>query len=803
MTLELKHGDLKRDVFGDVARISEKAGEVSLYMSKYALIGQERAETSLKLGLSIKRRDYNIFVSGPKGAGKTTFASFYAKKTAEGEPIPNDICFVYNFREPKCPVQLNFKPGDGTRFRDDMDELIQVVKKQFCDAFESRVFEDEKAGIMKRYQNARDEVILRMNEEAKSRDFGVKVTNTGIYFMPIVNGEPLSEEQFEALSEEEKRKLNAKSDEIQAQASGVMYEIKEYEALTKKDIDNLEYRTALLAVGKCFSDLFDKYSHMPDVTDYLVLVKEDVLANYGVFLDDETSEEAAAAVQNILPWIARRANDNPLSKYMVNLFVDSSKLLNAPVVISYNPTYANLMGELEFDSEYGSLSTDFMKIKAGLLHQASGGYLILQEEDVLSNGFIWDTLKKVARTGEAVIEPSREFSTGIAISSVKPKPIAVNVKFIIIGSHYVYSVLSEVDADFRKFFKVNAVFGEEMTYNDENLGGILAFIKAFIKQEKMPEFDLGALSVVVGHFVRLSENKDKLTARFNLIQNLLIESGYWAAQENAAAVEKRHVTKALAEAERRNNMYEEKINELIDNNIIMLDTASRKIGQINGLCVISTENHCFGKPAKITATTYVGKAGVINIEKEAEMSGAVHNKGIEVISGYLGQTYAQDFPLSLSCRVCFEQNYGGIDGDSASSTELYAVISSLSGLHISQEIAVTGSVNQRGEIQAIGGVTAKIEGFYDLCEKRGFTGSQGVIIPFQNVADLCLKDEVIESVKDGVFHIYAITHIDEGLEILTGVKAGERNARGTYPAESIHGRVLKKLKSFHEKSLEG
>ena len=436
------------------------------------------------------------------------------------------------------------------------------------------------------------------------------------------------------------------------------------------------------------------------------------------------------------------------------------------------------MGEIEYDSEFGNLTTDFMKIKSGLFHQANGGYLIVQAHDILSAPHAWEALRSVIKTKEINIDTIRELQGSTATPVLKPEPIPIQFKVIMIGSEYFYNVLSEYDEEFDKFFKIRADFDYEMPRTDENILKITQFIKGFVEREKTLEFDVSAICAIIEYSSRSASRQDKLSTRINYLAEILVESYTWAKLENATIITAKHVQEAIYEKEQRMKLYEEKLDEMLDEEVVMIDTQGSEIGQINGLAVLDMGSYAFGTPSRITATTYVGKSGIVNIEKEAHMSGHTHDKGVQIITGFLGQTYAQKFPMSLSCRVCFEQNYNGIDGDSASSTELYCIISSLSELPIRQNLAVTGSVNQKGEIQAIGGVTQKIEGFFKLCKKRGLTGNQGVIIPLSNVKELVLNDEVIDAVKKGVFHIYPIKHIDEGIELLMDYPAGGKDEDG-------------------------
>ncbi len=737
---------------------------------------------------------------GIPGTGRTTFAKQFAKDIAKKEKTPPDLCYIYNFKEPKCPNVLKLPPGMGNELKEQLDELISRLLMELPKVFSGKDFENNKADIVKDYQFHRDRIIKSMTEEAKEQNFGVKTTNSGIYFMPIVDGEVISEEQFDSLSQEEKDEISINSEDIQKRAQEAMREIKEFEKVTRKEVDDFEYGVSLFTVGYHMSPILEKYSEYDEVISYLLDLKEDILENISDFLEQDTSGEEA--IQSMLPWYPKKSQDDVFSKYKVNVVTDNSKQQGAPVIVDFNPTYTNLIGEIEYDNEYGNLTTDFMKIKGGLCHKANGGYLILNAHDLLTNYHGWEVLRRVIVTGEIVTESLREYSTGVVMSSIKPKPVDVSFKVIMIGSAFFYDLLCEYDEDFSKIFKICAEFDYEMPFSETTLAQMSGFIHSYAKQKNMLEFEKDALAEVIEYSIRLASCKNKMTTRFCRIADLLTESNTWATLDAAANVSREHVKKAISEHDYRLNMYEQKLSELIESNVIMIDTKGAKVGQINGLAVLEAGDYVFAKPSKITATTYVGKSGIINIEKEAEMSGSIHDKGVQVLTGYLGQMYAQDFPMSLSCRICFEQTYSGVDGDSASSTELYAILSSLTDTPITQEIAVTGSINQRGEIQPIGGVTYKIEGFFDLCSKRGLTGSQGVIIPAQNVNDLVLKDEVVEAVKKGTFHIYAISHVDEGIEILTGVSAGKKNEKGKYPINSIHGKTLKKLKEFYKKSID-
>lgn len=763
------------------------------------IIGQERVVNAMEFGLKIKMRGYNIYMSGPTGSGKTSYAKTCVSEVAKNEPVPNDWCYVYNYDNPSIPLALCFPVGIGKEFKDDLDELIEFLLVEIPKAFSAEDYEKEKTEIIRNYQIGRDDLVKNMKDRAQELGFGIKIVDSGIYFVPHIDGEAIEESEYESLDENVKQQILGVTDEIQEEVSQTMKELKDLEKNAKQKIEDLEYKIGLFAVGHYISCLKEKYKEFNKVIKYLEDVQEDILENIQEFLEHEDSEEEQ--VSSILPFVIKKNIEDVIVKYRVNLFIDNTNTKGAPIIMDFNPTYSKLIGQIEYDNEFGNLTTDFTKIKPGLCHQANGGYLILQAMDVLSNTQSWEALKRVLKTKEVSIENLRELVGLSSVSSLKPEPIPVEVKVILIGSSYIYNLLYDYDDDFKKLFKIRADFDSEMKNSLENVKMFARFIHSFCKSENIAPFDGGAIASLVEYSSRIAENQEKLTTRVNSIVEILCEASTWAKIDRKDIVTSEDVQKAIIEKEKRCNLYEEKMDEMMKENIIMIDCEGKKVGQINGLAVLDTGDYRFAKPSKITAATYMGQSGIINIEKEAEMSGRIHNKGVHVLEGYLGQTYAQEFPLSLSCSICFEQNYYGIDGDSASSTELYAILSSLSEVPINQEIAVTGSINQRGEIQPIGGVSYKVEGFFKSCKANGLTGNQGVIIPYQNTKDLVLKDEVIEAVKEGNFHIYPISHINEGIEILTGIEAGQRGDNGKFPEDSIHGRVYAKLKRFYRGSL--
>lgn len=758
------------------------------------IIGQDRAVKAFDFGLHVKIKGYNIYMSGPSGTGKTTYAKASTERLAATEDVPLDWCYVYNFQNPRSPLALSFPAGEGRKFRDDMNELVQLFQTELQKVFRTEDYEKQKTELLRGFDEKRDALMDQMSKEAAENDFQVKTTNSGIYFMPVVDGKPVGEEEYDDLAEDVKDVIEKNSQIVQEKASAIMRDIRELDKESKRCVDQLDYKVGMFAIGHHVSAVQEKYEQNEKAVAYINAVKEDVLENISQFFEDE--EDGEEGLASLLPMLSKKQPEDVTLKYKVNLIVDNSETEGAPVVTTFNPTYYNLVGEVEYDSEFGNLTTDFMKIKSGLFHKANGGYLIVQAQDILSAPQAWEALRRVIKTKEINMDAIREQLGTVVAPTLKPEPIPANIKIIMIGSSYYYELLSTYDEEFDKFFKIRADFDYEMPRSQENMLKIAQFIKGFTMREKTMDFDVSAVCAVVEYSSRAAERQNKLSTRFNHLAEILGEAAAWAKLDGAEMVTAKHVQKTIVEKEDRLRLYEEKLDEMLEENVIMIDVDGTEVGQINGLAVLDMGSYAFGNPSRITATTYVGKSGIVNIEKEARMSGQTHDKGVQIITGYLGQTYAQKFPLSLSCRVCFEQNYNGIDGDSASSTELYCILSSLAELPIRQDLAVTGSVNQKGEIQAIGGVTYKIEGFFDLCKKRGLTGKQGVIIPVSNIRDLVLKDEVVEAVKEGVFHIYPISTIDEGIALLMSTPAGEKDEKGEYPPDSVHGKVMAKLKAF-------
>lgn len=755
-------------------------------------IGQARAIKAMEFGLNIDIKGYNIYIEGPTGIGKTIYAKNKLNELAKTKPVPDDWCYVFNFANNNEPIAINLPAGLGREFTNDMNQFIETIKNEIKSAFNNQDFEKEKESIQKDVEDKKIKLIEKLNKDAAKQGFEIKNTSSGIYFLPMINGKTLSEDEFNALDEKIKKDFEARSVAIQQETIDTMKKIKEMENKATDKMNSWQNNIALFAVTIQVNELRNKYKKFPKIQTFLKDVQKDVLTNLNDFIEDEKPNNMPAQMQ-----MAKNANGKPWDKYKVNLFVDNSELDGAPVIIDSNPSFYNLFGKLEYENSFGMMKTDFTLIKPGLIHKANGGYIVLQIRDLLTNPILWDSFKRVLRTKLIYVDTLKDYQmNAVAIASVKPEPIPVNIKVVLIGPSNIYYQLLEVDEDFRKLFKVKVEFDEEAPRTDSNMFKIAQFIHNFCEKEKAPHFNAGAVAKVIEYCSRMVENQTKLSTQLNDITELLGEACTWTRMDKAKIVTAEYVKKAIAERIERINKYDQRLVEMIQNGTIMIDTDGEKVGQINGLSVMHIGDYSFGKPAKITANTYVGKSGIVNIEREVELSGTSHSKGVMILSAYIGEKFAQEKPLSLSASLCFEQMYNGVDGDSASSTELYALLSSLSELPIKQSIAVTGSVNQKGEIQPIGGVTDKIEGFFNICKLRGLTGEQGILMPYQNIRNLNLSDEVIKAVKDGKFHIYAIKTVDEGIELLTGVPAGRKNKNGEYTVGTVNYLVSEKLKKY-------
>lgn len=759
-------------------------------------IGQDRGIKALEFGLNVDINGYNLYVEGPSGVGKTMYTKHFLDSISKKKKVPQDWCYVYNFDNPNEPVAIPLSAGQGKEFKEAMDKFVKDITRDIRDTFNNEDFEKEKALIKQEYDLKRSALMEKLNQTSAQYGFQVKSANNGIYMMPVLNGKTIEEEEFEKLDDATKKEFEDKSSIVQQHVMEAISQIKSIQSEADQKINEWQSNVALLTVNAHINFIKSNFKRNKKITKFLDDIKKDILKNVNAFLAKDDSK--ANTPQNM----QRPEIQKPWLNYRVNLFIDNSNLDGAPVIMDSNYSYPNLFGRLEYENCYGSLRTDYTMLKPGLLHNANGGYLVMQARDIVSNQLCYETLKKVLRTKELGIENSVEQHTSMVMVSLKPEPIPLNLKVILIGDELLYQTLISVDTDFKKLFKIKVEFEDDAPLTLDNMNKLARVIHGFCATEELPPLDKTAMARVIEYASKLADDQAKLSTRFGEITQVIGEAGTLARLNKEKIITGKTIELALSQRDEREQKYNEKYFEMINSNTLMIDTSGFKVGQINGLTVMNLGNYSFGLPVKITANTYVGKNGIINIEREVDMSGSSHSKGILILSGYLGEMFAQDMPLSLTASLCFEQLYNGVDGDSASSTELYAILSSLSGIPINQSIAVTGSVNQKGEIQPIGGVNEKIQGFFEICKMRGLDGLHGVMIPKSNEKNLNLSDEVISAVKDKKFHIYAISTIEQGIELLTGVPAGRKDLTGRFPAGSVNCLAYAKLRKYAKISKE-
>jgi len=768
------------------------------------IIGQERAQEAIRLGLNIHSIGYNIFVTGLTGTGRfTTIKCILEEAEIQGK-IPNDLCYVNNFKNSDMPHMLTLPPGQGSAFRKEMETLIETLKKKIPLMFENETYLNKKKEVVEKFRNKQAEMFREFEKKVNKDGFALVQIQMGPYsrpgIFPLIEGNPVNIEQVESMveegkfSKEELEKLKEKQAQLINELEDIFKETRKAEKEIKEELTSLDNEVISPAVKDSISDIKEKFDY-EKVHQYLDEVQEDILTNLGRFREKEETPPPIPGL--VLP----QAVDS-FSEYQVNVLVDNSETKGAPIIVETTPNYRNLFGTIERVVERtGIWKTDFLHIKAGSFLRANGGYLIFNALDALTEAWVWPALKRTLKNQVIEIQtfdPLYFFST----SALKPEPIDCNTKVIMIGDAQIYYLLYSLDDDFKKIFKIKADFDSVMNKESDKIQQYASFIRKICDEDKLKAFDKTAVAAVVEHGVRITGRQKKLSTRFHLIADILREANYWAEKEGSDVVTEKHVDKAIDKRNYRVNLVEEKIQEMIDDGTILIDSDGMEVGQVNGLSVYNLGDYMFGKPSRITAKTSLGKAGIINIEREAEMSGPIHNKGVYILNGYLRGKYAQDKPITMSASLCFEQSYSGVEGDSASSTEIYALLSSISGLPLRQDVAVTGSVNQKGEIQPIGGVNEKIEGFFDVCKAKGFTGKQGVMIPHLNIDDLMLRKDVVGAVKEGKFHIYPVKTIDQGIEILTGMAAGERVEDGRFKEGTVNDRVDKKLRELGKKIKE-
>jgi lon-related putative ATP-dependent protease len=752
------------------------------------VIGQERAVQAIDFGLNMKDPGYNIFVTGLAGTGKSTIVRDLVNKHAKNLPTPNDLCLVNNFKDEFRPKAIFVSPGKAIELSKKMNRAVESLKKELPAVFENETYLKELSKIKSKYSERQHQLFEQLESFAAKKNLQIEQTEDDFQAIAVVDGKPLTPEEFNVLPDAVKSKFEENLRSIQTEIEATALEIDRISQSLHADVEKLMDAFALSAVKKRLDPIRKEFKDNEAIVEYLYAAQEHIAENFNLFIPSDKTEQP---IEDQTP----RSAESSFQQYKISVLVDHGSTKGAPVIFESNPTYYNVFGRIEKRAIMGTINTDFTMVQAGSMLNANGGYLIMEIDAVIMNPYVWEALKRTLRVKFLQIEDIPEES-GFSTTSLKPEPIPLDVRVILLGSYEAFEIIQNEDPRFNKIFKVRADFDYEVDRTARTIQQYASFIARVCKEENLLPFTPSGIAAIVEYGQKYVSNKNKLSIRFGPILGVLKEADYWARKNNARQITDKYVVKAFNDHRFRHNLYEQKMHESYQDNTIMIDVQGEVIGQVNALAVYQIGELSFGRPARITAETYLGKQGVVNIEREAELSGSTHDKGVLILSGYLGRTFAQQYPLSLSISITFEQSYYGVDGDSASSTELYAIISSLADIPIKQGIAATGSVNQKGKIQAIGDVNQKVEGFFEVCKEKGLTGKQGVIIPKANTKNLMIKREVIQAVKQKKFHIYPVAAVEQGIEILTGVPAGKPDKDGNYPQGSVYGAVQKKLKRY-------
>ncbi|WP_297690994.1 Lon protease family protein [uncultured Eudoraea sp.] len=755
------------------------------------LIGQERALRSLEFGIGNKRGGFNIFVSGYPGSGKLKAVNHFLEEKAKLEVTPDDWCYVNNFQNSFYPKKLKLPNGGGQTFKLEIQRLISEIQKILITAFESKEYHDRKDQIIEDFRQKEKKLFQNIHNKARAHNFAVTRTPIEILVIPIDDkGRPISDEKFNKLGKKERETILNKQSELKKELFDLIRKNRELERASNESLLELDESIATYSIDTLLQELNDKYKDFEDVLLYLLEIKKDIITNLHSFLKASLSQDRQDYKQEL-----------KFQKYDVNVITDNTEVFGAPIVLELNPTLNNLFGKVEHESYMGTLITNFTLIRGGALHKANGGYLIIALKDLLMSYFSWDSLKRALKNNEIVIEDAREQFGIISAKSLKPEPIPLDIQVILIGSPRLYYLLYELDEDFKELFKVKAEFDTSMDYSSQNIKDFAGVTYGIQKENELYPIDDEAMGRLVEHASRMAEDKEKISIKFREIRDILHEADHYARLAKKNEIGAEDINEAVEARYYRSNLIQVKINEMIKRGRLMIDLEESRVGQINGISVLDLGDISFGRPNKITASIASGKVGLIDIEREAKLAGPIHTKGILILQGYLLEKYGQDKVLSLFASLVFEQSYSEIEGDSASCAELFALLSSLAQLPVKQGIAVTGSINQKGELQPVGAINQKIEGFYEVCFQSGLNGDQGVIIPKPNLDNLMLKEEVLTAVKQGLFSIWAIDTVDDGLEILTGLTAGKRLQGGSFSKNSVHCKVDERLKELNRNLL--
>lgn len=758
-------------------------------------IGQKRALRSIEFGLGVDGSGFNLYISGETGTGRTSTIASILNKRAKSEPQPHDWVYVNNFKDSDSAISLHLPAGKGSELAADMKELIEAFRKDIPKALESSEYESRRAELLESYQAASNELFQGLEKASEKVGFSLQRTVSGLVIVPQKAGRNYTQEEYDALNEKKRTKLEKQGKELTEQLNEVLRQVREQEKITKEALAQADRDVGMSCLGHRLDPLREKYRELEKVLGYLDSVQEDILNTLDDFKPQNTQPQ--------IPGIKMPRQEPTFDRYQVNVLVDNKDTVGAPVVFESNPTYNNLFGRIEHVMQYGGVAvTDFTMIRSGALHRANGGYLVIDAREVLMNPFVWDSLKRSIRNSEIRIEDVLEQYRFMTMVSLKPEPVRMQVKIVLVGTPWIYYLLFHLDPDYRKFFKVKAEFDSRVARTPEIMNDYSLFVASHCRAEGLLPFHKSGVAALLEHAARMTDDQAKLSSQFMEIADFIREISFWATKAGRTIISGDDVRAAAEESLYRVNRIEERMQELYEDGTIMVDTSGSVVGQINGLSVLDLGDHTFGRPTRITAAVYSGQDGMVNIEREVKLSGPIHDKGVMILTGYLGGTFATEKPLSLSASICFEQSYDGIEGDSASSTELYALLSALSGVAVKQGIAVTGSVNQRGMVQPIGGVNHKIEGFFAVCRAQGLNGEQGVLIPKSNERHLMLHEDVVQAVAAGQFHIWSVETIEQGIEILTDTMAGKRGKNGKFPKGSIYQKVDDRLQKMAERMKE-
>ncbi|AOS84479.1 ATP-dependent protease [Chlorobaculum limnaeum] len=761
------------------------------------IAGQERALDAIRLGMGIRRDGFNLFALGPSGTGKETTVLQFLNAIAPKEARPDDWCYVYNFDKPRSPKALRLPPGQACRLSDDMDHLVETLFGVMPAAFSSEEYQSREKEIGEALQEKQSSAIESIEHDAQEHEITLIRTPGGFAFAPIHEGKVIAPDVYMQMKQEERDKIEKETNRLRDSLQSIMAQFPKWQRETADKIKELNREVSAFALKPLMDEIRARYKEVEEVLRYLDEVEHDMIENFGQFLEKETPEEGPFMMMP--PQFSPAGRKRSAVRYRVNVMIDNSKLDGAPVILEDKPATQNLVGDIEHAAQMGTLITDFTLIKPGALHRANGGYLILDARRLLLEPFAWEALKKALRTRQIRIESLAQLYSLVSTISLEPEPVPLDLKVVLLGERRLYYLLSTYDPDFNELFKIAADFENDMKRNAETHLAYARLVGSIAARDKLLPFERDAVARIIEHGSRMAGDATRLSSNLQAIRDLAHEAEYHAAQNKRTQVSADDV-EAMLEAQRyRAARIQERMRDAMMRGTILIDTSSEQVGQINGLSVYSLGEESFGTPSRITARVRLGKGEVIDIEREVEMGGPIHSKGVMILSGFLGSRYAAEQPLSLSATLVFEQSYGGIEGDSASSTELYALLSAISGIPIRQWLAVTGSVNQHGQVQAIGGVNEKIEGFFDLCRERGLDGRHGVLIPASNVKHLMLRKDIVRAVEEGLFSIWPVTHIDEGIEILTGVPAGTPDASGAWPEGTVNEKVYGRLKAMAEK----